>query len=316
MDADKYPFVVFADTNKDGTKECVGGFSAWSDSSVSSSNPVGALICAKDNAWRPGGAVIYMRRDYDIITGGYNNLCHINGSVLVDLGGHTLTGGKNELFGATSKRNNNTTISVKNGNFLLESNSLISFGVLDNGNGSKFIIDFENMNIGFAPGATVKAITKTYTPSSVSESTVAGCDLTFTDCNFDFKTNAPVGKITFIGANGDNGHHSVNVSVKGGSFVGSNADNLIFKDFDNHTNANAPDSFRFIKDDNGSFAVLKLSSGSQCPEETFEGLGFTLLSDDGVISQYTLCYMYLINGYDADSKTATVTVENKSKLFH
>ena len=192
-DANKYPFVVFTYDSTTKSVKCIAGFSCWADvNNGGAGNPYGALVCAKDNAWRQGGAIVLLRRDYDIQTGSYNNLCHANGTITLDLGGNTLTGGSGILFAASNKKSHNTTIITKNGTILLETAELVTLMPGDAGNGSKFIITFEDVNIGFAKNATITRIVETF-GATVSNSTVCYADISFINCVIDLRTNSPAG---------------------------------------------------------------------------------------------------------------------------
>lgn len=267
-DANKYPFVVFTYDSTTKSVKCIAGFSCWADvNNGGASNPYGALVCAKDNAWRQGGAIVLLRRDYDIQTGSYNNLCHANGTITLDLGGNTLTGGSGILFAASNKKSHNTTIITKNGTILLETAELVTLMAGDAGNGSKFIITFEDVNIGFAKNATITRIVETF-GATVSNSTVCYADISFINCVIDLRTNAPAGKvISFFNGVNDEGHYKADVVIKGGSMIAGDADNLVIYNVDN--NANAPDSFSFAKNDSGVYMTLTLPVGVNAPDTVF-----------------------------------------------
>ena len=284
-DAEKYPFVIFT---KDGNKYVFhGAYETWADTdNGGSGNPAGALLAAKNSAWLD--PVIFVRRDYDIQTGAYNNLGHIrNGTVYVDLNGKTLSAGNAVFFAAASKWTTDTLIVVKNGTILLENERLISLQASDAAGTSKFVFTFENVNLGLANGATVTTIIDTF-PAECVASTVCGAEINFINCNIDLRTNAPANGITFFRGAGDNGHHKAAVTIDGGSIkVGNSADFTLF-DFNNQAGTTAQDSLTLLKNANGSYPEIIVNSGTTPTFTTLNDGALTLVlkSDNGTDAVY------------------------------
>ena len=286
-DAEEWPFLLFYD----GAFH--SAYTAWADSSSanggSSSSPLGVLCQgAKDNIWRSKTrtVTILLRRDYVIQTGGYSNLSQINGTVNIDLDGHTLTGGTASMFSANKKTNYNTTFNVKNGTLLIKGAPLISFGHGDNGNGYGFHLSFNGVKIGYASGATATNIIETFT-TAITAGKVITSSLKLTNCEIDLSTNAPSDKITFIQLHKDPDHQKTDVTIEGCSI--KSAASFNFVQLDNSNKTNAKDTVTF-KPYNGEYIKLTMSSGAAAPTAWFDTdigqMKFYKSADDGTTAEY------------------------------
>ena len=170
-----YPFAVFK-----SDKTFVGAYSDWAIDGKAS-----ALNNSKDS-----GSVVLMRRDFSYTGSKYNNLSQTKTGIVIDLGGYTFTSTALSFLNAQKKTNNNTGITVKNGEILIGSQALlrldtgdVSGGVQYNGK-QGFDLSFDNVRIVLADNAS----TADCLCFNAFESSDPGmfCNLTFTDCRFDF----------------------------------------------------------------------------------------------------------------------------------
>ena len=123
-----YPFVIFKD------QEFKGAYAYWYYTGI---DVDGDGVSGKDDDDKQGafasmrsyvGGTILMRRNYSISSANANDkyMSHLNGTMNIDLGGHTLVAGGSELFNV---RNNHKTAkptyNVKNGAIKLKGQELI-----------------------------------------------------------------------------------------------------------------------------------------------------------------------------------------------
>ena len=209
-DAETYPFIVFANG------EFYSAERYWLHRPDGTDNTVeGALITARMEAWR--GISVVMRRDYDIQTGQDKWMAHANGTVSIDLCGHILTTGNVPLFIDYCNWGNDRsyTYNIFNGKILLDRGALLeAYSWTDINTGRNSYINFSDLEIGFALGSN----RSTLVYSAVYESAVLNTlNVSFTDCVFDFDTNAP-SNVSFIDMSASTTNQKAIFTVNGCSF--------------------------------------------------------------------------------------------------
>ena len=258
-------------------------------------------------------AVVYMMCDTTSVAIS-GNLCYINGTMIIDLGGHTLTQGADEpIFRTYAKcsahSSSNTgegvehqaTFIFKNGNVKLNTHGI--FGVGMEG-GSAYAVSkcvkavdwtLDGINVSLADGATVTNVFAVYTEKSGA--TAGARDMYFNltlkeSCTVDI-SNA-TNKVTIFNAND---------TVTSGKYSGSNyATNsistitvegckIIAKESEfvlTDVNESNGSSVTFVKGDNGKYVTLTLANGAGAPASIGK-LSFVKISEstDGVTYELT-----------------------------
>ena len=295
---ENYPFVAF-----DENKNFIGADDTFLDT-VSSYDNEGIVHVAKGylaaNTWdgasfgaNPRSAFILVRADYKMASNeSYNNLAQVQGVLLVDLNGHTLTAPTARvMFPATVKPWTAagdspiypTEFEVINGTIEIVNSPLISFTPW-NANSEVDVKDkafnflFENVEfdvIGTASSIFTKFGIENKTPDAT-----AYPNLTFNNCTIDVSGAVNNAVIFDLG----NGLTHASVFVNGGEIIaGNNAFTLYSK------NKNTETDILFGKE-NGAYTVITVPSGVILPVIKVNGgeLAFSRVKDDGNVSTYTL----------------------------
>lgn len=292
-DKQTYPFVVF---KSDGTQKGYTSFKGALD---------GAKTHLKTNVWdpvnktygnNPSTATILLRRDYTTTSSHaeYENLAQAQGEIVIDLGGYTITQGSDDESGIFGKAKAKgwgdsgdervfpSTYTIINGSFKVTTNSLFTFAIWEtDGNGGVgdklFTFNMKNVNVGYASGATVKNLLFSYgTASAQSGSTLskpAQFFVSFEDCHFDMKTNAPKEGSPYLFTASNTRWVKNTVTVKGGSVISNSMfDYRLYSANDAYGS-----TVTFMKGSDGKYTTLTINSSNTAPTEDIPGANGTVL---------------------------------------
>ncbi len=249
-DGSKYPFLLF----KDGS--FVSAHTTLSSVATAAKEALGTSALDTDRV------EILMRADHKGTNSGAISYGTTAGTILFDLGGYTLTRGGNAL--AAPELNSNTpmaqktTLVFKNGrvetasgvmfvtHFLFSTHAVKTYDVL-----------FDNVTIGYAKEAVSlkNALWNTWLNSNKASTVIT--NITFRNCTFDLKTNAPesVPSTTLMALGTYEAEY--NVVIEGGKIVG-NATNIKFASADKY------DTLTLKANENGEY--IKLVEGDTAPD--------------------------------------------------
>lgn len=226
----EYPFAVF----KNG--ELLGAYSTWFE----------ALNKAKAQAYgkySTDTVQILLRRNYttDDETQVFDNLSQIGGVLILDLNGFTFTRGSMHIFNAAAKHTpeqnsrlgemtiHDTKIEVINGTMLVKTNAIIAlnhWNMESYTSRKTFYFTFTDVTFGFAQGATSNALV-CVSYWTGSNGIGANGELTFNNCVFDCKTNAPTKPITIFNFNdNENNWITGKANINGGEIVVNSLENV------------------------------------------------------------------------------------------
>lgn len=246
-DAETYPFVIF-----DGKGNFLKAYKYW----LGNNNGVFDYIAYthhKYNAWNAttgkytnnGGAantsIVYLRRNYDMNSSDvkFHNTGAIQGEVLIDLGGHTLSQGTSSArvlplhskgwSGAAGEKVFPTTLNFINGKILTKGSSVMSFEVWDSVGGGaiankRFEVSFTNVTFGLSSGSSLGNYMINYSHSTTS--VAAPFYLSYNDCIFDFETNKSSSAMTLFGSWSDTHYAKSTISINGGLIKLGSATNI------------------------------------------------------------------------------------------
>jgi len=184
------------------------------------------------------------------------------------MNGKTITctqGGDAGMFAAQSKRNVDSNIIVKNGEFKITKHPVISYAIYGTDKGVKdFNFTFDNVKFGFNSGATQTSLVANYLGTSGTASYLAkfGGTLNFNNCTFDTKTNAPSGTIKLFSAGNADNYLVNDYVITGGSITASAGDKVSIFEVNN-----ADSSVYFKKNSSGNYIKLTLPSGATAPSD-------------------------------------------------
>lgn len=276
-DPDKYPFIIFAD------EAFLGTASTWQ-----AATKAAGTYLAKNN----GKTInILMRADH-ISTLSPDKLNKMNGSIVLDLDGHTLTRNGTLIEGMVEADYNGnfaTSITVKNGILLSESGHFIAFEVFGNTN-KQYYMTFDNVTFAVAANSAPQyLITRCWNNSGTGFTDV---DMVLNNCTFDFSgktsgSKSPTSSLTLF----DVSNNQVNVSIKinGGSIL-TEADSLSYVNW--YKLSKNGDSIVFEKDEKENYITLSVPAGVAPSLElpTSEGVfGFSeLVGQENGCDIYTL----------------------------
>ena len=317
---ENYLFVAFGEN-----KNFIGADDTFLDT-VSSYDNEGIVHAAKNylsgNTWNgtsfganPRSAVILVRGDYKMTSNeSYNNLAQVQGVLLVDLDGHTITAPSNRvMFPATIKPWTVTGDSpiypsefqIVNGTIEIVNSALISFtpwnanAEVDVKN-KAFTFLFENVD--FSVIGTANAIFTKFGIDSKTPDATAYPELTLNNCTVDVSNAVNNAVIFDLG----NGLTHAKVTVNGGEIIaGSNSFILYAK------NKNTETDIFFGKSD-GAYTTITVPSGTALPIKTVNGgaLAFVKTAEDGTTATYSLA------AYDLSSFTPKTSITLGSELVY
>ena len=267
QDVESYPFFIF----KNG--ECVGAekyWITWTDGTWQSAT--GALVTARTNASSAKDVVtILLRRNY-VVSSSTNDdqwAAHASGTVNIDLNGYTITSGPKNSF--LQDRNNQSAsrapvYNVYNGTVNIDKGFLIkAYSQLGTYTGKSMQFNFTNVNIGFVSGATQGTLVSSGAGASGVCNTT---NITFTDCNFDFVTNAP-SSVTFINMSASTANHKANIVINGGNIRVANYNK-------NFTMANLTagyDTLKIGKGTDGKYTIIEINDYITTPKASLTSTG-------------------------------------------
>ena len=248
-DGAKYPFLLFKDGNFVSAHATL--------SSVTSA----AKSALEGNVLEDAEVQILMRGNHKATNTGAISYDTYVGTIVVDLGGYTLTRGGNAI--AAPELDNTTPIAYKSSivfkNGRVETTSGVMFVThfMFSTNGvKKFDILFDNVTIGYASGATTlnNALWNTWLNSH--KASCIETDITFRNCTFDLKTNAPSTVPTTTLMNLSSYEARYDVVIEGGKIIGDGT-NVKFASID------LKDTLTLKANENGEY--IKLVDGEVAP---------------------------------------------------
>ena len=261
--ATTYPWVVF---DKDG--KCVSGTKLFTTTAA-------AAACEAGD-----GAVIYLRRDTNFDTdkqsGGSQNISKINGTINIDLGGHTVTMGNGggadafircEVYGLGYT----TYINMTNGNIVAGKDPIVRFSAIDtrwpegydtNTDPAKvhnFYVTLEGLDISIDESADMQGsyVIMFGAPTSGYSIKLTNNNVTVKDCNIDLtnsvKTTQIFGSPSTIRANG---------YLVGGS--------ITFGDNKPSVSGIFGETFYVDKNESGNYTVFNYAKGDSAHTTVFK----------------------------------------------
>lgn len=274
-DVQAYPLVVF-----DAEGNCVGA-----SSFLAKDNGGGAFNYAAVQS--EGEWIIYLRRDLSHTEQKFNNLSFVYGSVLFDLGGHTITveSGANRFLDAYAKRGNKTSVTLKNGTLSTGSIPFICFGsgttaAYDGSDPKTFEFNFENITFKDVKATSLFKCENTAIPFNV--------ELGFDDCVFELG-NTPSGAVLFDLANAAN-KLSASVTVRGGTFKRDTFDGIKL-----YSTLNSSSSIIFTQNDSGEYATVQTAvDGAPISDNIPTAVG-NMAYENGVVENGVKTYTLYVN---------------------
>ena len=223
-----YPLVVFYNG------ECIGAGNVWNTVAQTARGKIYGSANADKTA------SIVLRRDYTV-TGRFYNTSQLGGTLVLDLGGYTMTA-NDYIFDGTAKHDGSGNsaetykvcdtklISVKNGTIAIKSRAVISFNVNTTLIKAKtFNFEFENITFKLSEGYTAgtNIITDVRNDTATNKPTA---NITLKNCTLDIMALRKTDKIIFFDCSDDNGANAVDISatVIGGTMLANELDHVVF----------------------------------------------------------------------------------------
>ena len=237
------PFVIFMDG------KAVAGASNWA-------NTTAALKTVLDA--NPGATVtVYVQYD-TVSTNSPVQMAMLNGTVNIDLNGHTLTGNAHTLFECGTGNYNgffDTKINVFNGTVIMGKGRIAVFES-KSANDKHFAFTFENVTFDLAADfATTSGMRQEmFFHWDASGKGKVTADIDFISCTFDFRGATAEKPVTFI--NIDSPNLAVNTTVTGGSIIADTAAAV------NFYVESATSPLTMVKDGNGVYTTSSMEDGT------------------------------------------------------
>ena len=290
--AEKYPVIVLDQNGnflmgyeKLFSKDDKGAFNRITYSILSSNAYDASTNTYTNSTTGVTGVIILLRRDYVLANDDkFDNLGHLQGEVIFDLCGYSITQPKESsgsgFFLLTAKRKTDalgakmfpTTITVKNGSIYTYKSSIATLQTWDGlGDGTiankVFTLNFDNVKFGLTNGATVSNLLMTVDNQvNGSMGGTAPFVLNFKDCEYDLKTNSN-GKTITLFKNGASAakYAKCTLTVEGGKVIVSDPSKVTFVTLDTTSGS----SVTFKNGTDGAFA-LELPTGVTAPATEFD----------------------------------------------
>ncbi len=217
-DVDKYPLVWFDEsgTFKGASENLYGENSSTSVVGQAKTYMADNKYDAASNSYgaNPLKAYIVLRKDYTMGSAEiYGNSAQIQGTLTIDLNGHTITQNKKSLMDSTAKRWGSsgdatifpTEIAWEHGTIKANDNSLVHFTAWDANNSGDvankdFTHSYNDITFQLAEGATLTSLF-TIGQNSSTPTAASNAYVNITDCIFDFETVAPSRPLLLFNAN-------------------------------------------------------------------------------------------------------------------
>ena len=262
-DATEYPFAAFVDGI------FVGAASTWKEANTLARETLDA---------NNGATVTVLLRDDATISAGCAGADYpvwMKGTVVFDLGGHTLTVSARMFSGNTSAAYTDSyesSVVVKNGTVLMNTYPFLSQNKQTQGEDKVINITFENVTLK-KPSTSTQNQTF-YASSNVSPTKNNTFNFTFNDCTFDFADNA---KACYL-FNFDRDKVIANIKINGGIIKApaSSTYKLTL------SKLNSASSFAFGKGSDGKYPTLILPEGVSTVTDVLNTNSFVNVSGDKV----------------------------------
>ena len=297
-------FVIFTG----GT--CIGAKDTWKET---------LTLVRETLAAKPGIEVqILMQKDRAVTSyvGNANWLCYMNGSILLDMSGHTFTAKTTSLFelGVDSGYTGSykTTLTVKNGS-IRQGNGNVC-GIQNNSSSAKtFDVTFENIDFAIDPTSFDGSKRKNLFYAQTNCKASVDVSLTLTDCDIDVSGITTVYTV-FSFASSDT-YVSADITFNGGTVKVDSFTNITFMTLDTKN-----DTFLWGKGRDGKYASLTLPEGMALPTiggENADGtsLAFGSGTTSGGYTTYTLEANPLVTKYGNIPGSAADENANPFVLF-
>ena len=262
-DVEKYPFALFYDGTCEGFTHFANKSSA--DSETGDYRDVIQFARNKVSGASGAGKTVYilLTRDYTLDSTEYScdkngtlatelfyNWSQIGGTVVIDLGGHTLTMGAEALVYAECKTNHDSAVEFRNGTVELGAKSVVQYRSTTAMTTSKsFDVSFKN--ISFVLGENQSAALIGY--SNLKSTVAVKAEVCFENCTFDYRAASESIKMFDLASTLLN----VSLTVEGGRIIaGASAlGNITF------ANLKTGNTAKFISDDDGKYTELYMPKG-------------------------------------------------------
>lgn len=267
---EEYPFITF----RNG--KFVAAASLFGKDATAS-----ALHNSKSN-----GSVILLRRDFDYNESQYNNLSQTNGSITIDLDGHTfycLQTGTNPLFYAQKKTQYTSSLTIINGTILTAKNPIIRFTSWAGSSGSYkggeyFNFTFNNVTLGAVDGTSPETLIAVASQNTGEPKTYG--TLTLNNCVIDL---SGLSATTLFDINDGSGIIVVTVKMNGGKIVADETAGIVWSVIA------SGNSVTFAKGDDGNYPVLYALDAPSASFATPEGdMKFVKVGCEGESGVYNL----------------------------
>lgn len=247
------------------------------------------------------GSVILLRRDYHLNddANGKQSLSNVNGTITIDLGGHTLSvgnkgsGGRDAFIRCeVTAAGYTTNIILKNGTVLAGDNPIVRFAAVKSRipsgyadvaatNPHKFNVTIDGVRISYDPNATSYEYLILYTYSDISDTIVGVNNLVLNNCDIDFNGFDKSAAKLFA----SHVRIPAYVTVKGGSISYGKNSSITWQSL-NTTNGS---SFTLDKNSDGEYPTLLLPSGKSAPTASFNTPNgsykyYKMSASDGVVT--------------------------------
>ena len=272
-DISAYTFLIFDSNNKLVKKSNIFYGAASSSSAVHLAKEIlktnrwveqadGSFAYEGESAGSvPVGCTIVLTRDYSMTADEtYSNLAQIQGTMTIDLAGHTFSAYETtSIFPASLKKWTSSgdaeifpsEIRVINGSINVYNNAIIKYSLNTNGPGKEFNFTFENVKI-YAKGTAQNLIVDHSSTNSVVYATA----INLVNCTIDI-TESKSTEVNLF--NLGNGSTNTDITVIGGNIiVGNKSYNVSYK-------TSGTGTLRFERNANGSYSSVTVDRGTAAP---------------------------------------------------
>ena len=257
-----YPLVAFVDG------KCVGAASTWKAS----------LTLARKTLEANNGATVTILLRDDIIASSSPNtadhLTNMKGTVVFDLGGHTVEADAMLFRGNTDSSYNGdfeTSVILKNGTLVVDGNYLF-YSSNSQQEGTDKVLNFTFEDVTIRKSAASEETQTFYAKNNSNTTKPNYYNFVFNDCTFDFsESTTTTGNLICF----DDTDIIASITINGGSIKASNSKLTLSK-------GKSGISFKFGKGSDGNYPTLKLPAGVSAPTDSLNTNSFVTVDGNNV----------------------------------
>ena len=223
-----------------------------------------ALLKKDSGSYAGGTAVVYLINDYSVNGAGWKSAIQVDGTLVIDLGGNTLTSTAPKLIGFESSAGytSESSIEIKNGMLSTQEPIVELFGDIENYGDETKVCNFKANTVTFNCGAvTANDMYMFKVRDTVSTTRKANLNVELIDCILDYQNQ---NKVVVLNNSAPDNTVYCDITVRGGNIAVGSIDNFVLLN-----GTSSEDSVILSKNESGIRTQFTLNYTENAPKNTF-----------------------------------------------